>query len=305
MRRLWTTLIALAALLAGTTVGPAGAGAANFPDRIELPDGFAPEGIATGRGSSFYTGSLAGMGIWHGDYRTGTGDLLVESGGPFVGMKVDAFGRLWVAGGPAGNGYVFDATTGAPLATFAFATAPTFVNDVVVTRHAAYFTDSMQPAIYRVPIGPAGAIGMPETIPLDPASIGFMPGAFNLNGIEAVRGGRWLVAVNSTAGTLVRIDPGTRAAATIDLGGASVSNGDGILLHGRTLYVLRNQLHVLTSVELSADLATGVVTGERLLSSVDVPTTLARFGSSLYAVNARFGTTDPQPAPYWITRIDR
>ena len=36
----------------------------------------------------------------------------------------------------------------------------------------------------------------------------------------------------------------------------------------------------------------------------DIPTTVALLGDSLYAVNARFGTTGPQPAEYWITRID-
>ena len=93
---------------------PTAAAAAPFPDRIDLPDGFAPEGIAVGTGSTFYTGSLSGQGIWRGDLRTGDGALLVVGGGPFVGMKVDG-NLLFVAGGPAGNGYVFDATAGLSL----------------------------------------------------------------------------------------------------------------------------------------------------------------------------------------------
>ncbi len=107
MRRL-TLLFALLLAFAA----PAAVGAAAFPDRIDLPDGFAPEGIAIGRGTTFYSGSLSGQGIWRGDLRTGDGAFLVEGGGPFVGMKVDAANHLWVAGGPAGNGYVFDAGTG-------------------------------------------------------------------------------------------------------------------------------------------------------------------------------------------------
>jgi sugar lactone lactonase YvrE len=222
-------------------------------------------------------------------------------------MKVDARDRLWVAGGPAGSGYVFDAASGEPLATFAFAVAPTFINDVVVTRSAAYFTDSMRPAIYRVPIGPDGEIGEPATIALDPAQIGFVPGAFNLNGIEATAGGAALIVVNSTAGALFAIDTATWAVAPIDLGGSSVTAGDGILLHGRTLYVVRNQLDLVAVVDLAADLASGTLVDEITSGGFDVPTTVARFGSSLYVVNARFGRVDPTPPPdpYWVTRVDR
>lgn len=48
-----------------------------------------------------------------------------------------------------------------------------------------------------------------------------------------------------------------------------------------------------------------VLTSEDLDESVtfDVPTTVARFGNSLYLPNARFGTvSDPSAAEYWITR---
>jgi sugar lactone lactonase YvrE len=279
--------------------------AAPFPARIELPDGFAPEGIATGGGTTFYTGSLAGAGIWRGDYRTGAGDFVVEGGGPFVGMKVDAHNRLWVAGGPAGTGYLFDAASGDQLATFTFATAPTFINDVVVTTDAAYFTDSMRPAIHRVPIGPGGVIGAPETIALDPAAIGFVDGAFNLNGIEATSDGATLIVVNSTAGALFTVDATTGDVTTVDLGGASVASGDGLLLHGHRLYVVRNFLNVVAVIELAPDLASGALVDEITSPDFDVPTTVARFGSSLYVANARFGTEVTPTTDYWVTRIDR
>lgn len=298
-------LLLLLALLLGLALPP-GTAAAPFPDRIELPDNFRPEGIATGNGATFYTGSLSGRGIWRGDYRTGEGDFLVDEGGPFVGMKVDAFDRLWVTGGPAGSGYVFDASTGDAIETFAFATAPTFVNDVVVTTDAAYFTDSMRPAIYRVPIGLDGTIGDATTLTLDPAEIGFVPGQFNLNGIDATADGDTLIVVNSTAGALYTVDPDSGDTAQIDLGGASVGNGDGILLHGKTLYVVRNQLNLIAVVRLAPDLASGTVDDEPITGDFDVPTTIARFGPSLYAVNARFrppGT--PPPVEFWVARVDR
>ena len=299
MRR-FVLLPAALALLA-LVAAPA---AAAFPTQINLPDGFQPEGIAIGRGSTFYSGSLAGAGIFRGDLRSGDGNLLVTGGGPFVGMKVDQRDRLWVAGGPSGTGFVFDATSGEQLATFSFAAAPTFINDVVVTRDAAYFTDSFRPAIYRVPIGRNGAIGAAQEIALDPMTIGFVGGgAFNLNGIEASANGRTLLTVNSTTGVLFAIDPRTGGVAPVDLGGETVMAGDGLVVTGTKLDVVQNG-NQITEIKLAADFASGVV--QRVLhpSGLDVSTTAGRFGRSLYVVNARFGTTDLPPVPYWITRVD-
>ena len=58
-----------------------------------------------------------------------------------------------------------------------------------------------------------------------------MPG-FNLNGIEATLDGRTLIVVNSAKGLLYTVDARTGASAEIDLGGATVPTGDGILLVG-------------------------------------------------------------------------
>ena len=42
-----------------------------FPDRIELPDGFQPEGITIGPGATAYVGSLATGAIYAVNLRTG------------------------------------------------------------------------------------------------------------------------------------------------------------------------------------------------------------------------------------------
>lgn len=300
MKRPMIRHVAAAALLVVMTTGPVSAGERPFPDRIDLPDNFAPEGIATGTGPTFYTGSLSGAGIWRGDYRAGTGSLLVVGGGPFTGMKVDARGTLWVAGGPSGLGYRFDATTGALLQTFSFASAATFVNDVVVTVDAAYFTDSFRGVVYRVDAADFSISEIDLTAVAPPAV-----NVFRLNGIDATADGKTLIVVDSTAGALYTIDVATERISPVTISGGSVAAGDGILLQGRTLYVIRNQVGRLAIVELSPDLASGVVE-ERVLEGVDVPTTVARFGSSLYVVNARFrpmGT--PPPEDFWVTRVDR
>jgi len=289
----------LLALLFALAV-PAAASAAAFPDRIDLPNGFSPEGIAIGRGTTFYTGSLSGQGIWRGDLRTGDGGLLVEGGGPFVGMKVDATNHLWVAGGPAGNGYVFDAATGDPLNVIQLAPVgeASFVNDVVVTGEAAWFTDSFRGVIYRVDLGTSQVTEVDLTA-LAPAE----PNVFRLNGIDATPNGKTLIAVNSTDGELYRINASTEDASVIDMGGASVA-GDGILLAGHTLFAVRNQDHVAV-IDLAPDLSSGTIV-DQLTGDFDVPTTVARHGSSLYVVNAAFRPPGAPPATeFWVTRIDK
>lgn len=304
--RLLTAILAMAIALGAS---PAVAADPPFPDVIELPDGFRPEGIAVGAGTTFYTGSLGGLGIYRGDLRTGEGAIFILGNGrTFVGMKVDQAGRLWVAGGGTGAGYVFDATTGAPLASFQFATptptAPTFINDVVVTETAAWFTDSQRTTLYTVAITD-GAIGAAEPVGLANSGIEFVMG-FNLNGIAATPDGSTLIVVNSSTGKLYAIDTTTLETDQIDLDlGATMTTGDGILLHGQTLYVVRNRMNQIAVIELTPDLSSGTVVDVITSATFDVPTTIARHGNALYAVNARFTTAPTPTTTYTAVRAER
>jgi sugar lactone lactonase YvrE len=279
-----------------------GAGAAAFPDRIDLPDGWQPEGIATGRGHDLFVGSIPTGAVWRVDARTGEGEVAVPGGNgrAAIGLKADRRERLFVAGGPTGRAFVYDARSGAELARFQLSPggAPTFVNDVALTREAAYFTDSQRPVLYVVNTDLTGA----RELPLQ----GFqMQPGFNLNGIVATPDGRTLLAIQSNAGRLWRIDPLSGEADPIDLGGATLANGDGLLLQGRTLYVVQNRLNQIAVVRLDSRFAHGEVVRTITDEDFDVPTTIARHGKSLYAVNARF-TTPPTPeTDYWITRVRR
>ncbi len=287
---------------------------ATYPEIIPLPTGFRPEGVVVGRGHSFYTGSLADGAIYKGDLRSGQGGVLAagQAGSMAVGLDVDdRANHLFVAGGFAGAGTVYDGDTGARLAQYQLATGvgPTFVNDVVVTRSAAYFTDSFRPVLYRVPLGPGGSLPgatAAMTLPLG-GDFNFIPGpfVFNANGIVATANGRWLIVVNSAAATLYRVDPATGVAHAIDLGGAAVPSGDGLVLAGQTLYVVQNQLNQIAVVELAPDLTAGSVTGVISSPAFRVPTTATLFGDSLYAVNARFGIPDPATADFEVVKVDR
>src|SRR5688500_14165453 len=102
MRRV--LIVVSACLLALTMLLPAMA-AKPFPEVIPLPDGFQPEGIAIGPGTTFYVGSIPTGAIFSGDLRTGEGDLLVQptEGRAAIGLSLDQGSeRLFVAGGPTG-----------------------------------------------------------------------------------------------------------------------------------------------------------------------------------------------------------
>jgi hypothetical protein len=91
----------------------------------------------------------------------------------------------------------------------------------------------------------------------------------------------------------------------IDLGGQTVQNGDGILLLGRTLYVVRNQNNEIAVVQLGKSLASGTVARTITSPGFDVPTTIDRHGTRLYAVNARFGTTPTPTTTYTVVQVGR
>ena len=275
---------------------------------IPLPDGFAPEGIASGRGSTFYVGSIPTGAIYQGDFLTGDGEILVEpqEGRAAIGLKFDPrSGYLFVAGGPTGEAYVYDAETGETVAVLTLSEDPSFINDVVITRDAAYFTNSFQQEIYRVPLERNGQLSSTEdveTITLSGDYL-FTPGAFNANGIAATPNGDTLIIVNSTEGALYNVDPETGEATRIDLGGGSVPAGDGILLHGKTLYVVQNQLNQVAVIELNSDFTAGTIVETITSERFRVPTTIARFGSSLYVVNARFGTPVTPETDYDVVQV--
>ena len=306
LRRSLVTLLLVA--LSFTSIGSTFA--KSFPDVIPVPNGFQPEGIAIGTGTIFYVGSIPTGAVYRGDLRTGEGEVLVpaQAGRFAIGLKYDdRSGLLFVAGGPTGFAYVYNGDTGANVAAIQLTTLPSFINDVVVTRDAAYFTNSFQPFIYRVPLennGNLPAVPTSEEIPLG-GDYQFTPGAFNANGIAATPNGKTLIIVNSTEGALYNVDPITGVATRIDLGTGAVPNGDGILLQGKTLYVVQNQLNQIAVVELSADLTSGTITETITDADFRVPTTIARFGNSLYAVNARFGTVPTPDTEYEVVRVSR
>lgn len=307
-RKMLTSILLVAALSVAAI--PALAQGMAFPKIIQLPNGFQPEGIAAGKGADFYAGSLANGAIYKGDLRTGEGDLLVQgqNGDIAVGMSFDErSGYLFVAGGLTGAAKVYDSRTGDRVGFFQLAGPGSFINDVIVTRQAAYFTDSFNAVLYKLPLSSDGRLPAPSQV--QSVTLGGdwvqVPGAFvfNANGIEATADGKSLIVVNSNTGNLFRVDPETGTAYQIDLAGESVAAGDGLLLEGLRLYVMQNRLNLIAVVELAPDLATGQVAGGITDPAFRVPTTLLGFGNWIYAVNARFGTPPGPATDYDIVQV--
>jgi sugar lactone lactonase YvrE len=297
-------LAILVAAVTGLLLPALSAEARQVPDRIPLPDGFQPEGIAVAGGRTFYTGSLIDGSIYRGDLLTGVGDIFVppQPGRIAVGMKVHK-GLLYVAGGDTGGAQVYDTGTGSTVRTYSF-NEGSFINDVIVTKDAAWFTDSFLPFLYRVPVAPNGTPADEsevEAVPLT-GDIQYQEG-FNVNGIDATPSGRTLVVVQTNTGELFTVDPSSGTTSRIDLGAQSVVSGDGILLDGKDLFVVQGFMNVVAKVALAPDLSSGEVVSQTADDDFDVPTTVAEMGNTLYLVNARFNTPPTPDTEYWVAPI--
>ena len=289
-------VLALTAAVAATGATATAKKGDNFPDVIPLPNGWQPEGIASGNGNELYVGSIPTGAVLRIDAKTGRTQIVVpqQQWRSAIGIKVDK-GRIYVAGGNTGRAFVYDAKTGATIANVKLTDPPTFVNDVTLTNDAAYFTDSRRQQLYRVDRATFAATTIPITGALQYDA---NPDNNEANGIAATPNGRTLYVVNSAAGKLFAVDPQTGNSTLVAEG---LPNADGILLHGNTLYVVQNRLNKIAVVNLK----TGAVTATITDSDFDVPTTIARKGNSLYAVNARFGTPNPTQAEYDVVRVAR
>jgi sugar lactone lactonase YvrE len=280
--------------LAATVALPAAA--SQTPQVIVLPGATSAEGIAAGRGATFYAGDLFAGDIFRGNIRRGTAELFIDApaGRMAVGMAADLqHDLLFVAGGFTGQAYVYDLGTGASVASYDLGDPETsIINDVTVTKAGAWFTDSFQARLYFVPVSRAGVPGPSRTLALSgPAAD--TGGEFNLNGIQATANGKTLIVAHSTNGQLYTVDPRTGASATI--AGVSVPQVDGIVLQGRRLWAVQNTNQV-TRIRLRRHLTSGVV--EKVITSdlFQVPATAALFGRRLAVVNAKFDTGIPPTA---------
>jgi streptogramin lyase len=295
LRRTLANVIGLTVLAVTVSAVPASAVPTSpLPTTITLPSGFQPEGIAIGGKPYAYFGSRVDGDIYRVDLRTGAGATFSEGPGtPSLGLKIDG-GRLFVAGGSGGDARVLDVRTGAVLKSYQLRPAADgpFINDVIVTDDAAWFTDSRSLTLFKLPFGRHGALPAAATaVPLT-GDIQLQTGN-NANGISSTPDGRALIIVQSNTGFLFRVST-SGVTSRVDVGDTLLTNGDGLWLRGRDLYVVQNRLNQIAEIRLNRSGTAGTLASVTTDPSFDVPTTIAEFGRRFYLPNARF-TTPPTP----------
>jgi sugar lactone lactonase YvrE len=272
-----------------------------------------PEGVAYQSDTGdFYVGSTTDGTVFRGNVEGGPKEAEVflepESDGrtTAIGMKVDKEGRLFIAGGDTGRIFVYDTESADLVRRLDTPDAEsTFLNDVAVTPDGdVYLTDSMRPVLFRVT---STADGVGEAEPW--LTFGGTPAeyeeGFNFNGIDATDDGRYLVAVQSNTGELFRIDTESKEVVEINLGGETLTNGDGLLLDGRTVYVVRNEQELIVPVELSGEYISGEVGEPFTDPSFAFPTTLAKTDGRLLVVNSQFDKQEGEPElPFTVSSVE-
>jgi sugar lactone lactonase YvrE len=272
-----------------------------------------PEGVAYQSDTGdFYVGSTTDGTVFRGNVEGGPKEAEVflepESDGrtTAIGMEVGEDGRLFIAGGDTGRIFVYDTESTDQIRRLDTSDAgATFLNDVAVTPDGdAYVTDSLRPVLFRVPSTVDGVGEVEPWLNFEETPAEYEEG-FNFNGIDATEEGRYLVAVQSNTGELFRIDTGSKEVVEIDLGGKTLTNGDGLLLDGHTVYVVRNEQALIVPVKLSGAYISGEVEEPFTDPSFAFPTTIAKTDGRLLVVNSQFDKQEGEAElPFTVSSID-
>jgi sugar lactone lactonase YvrE len=272
-----------------------------------------PEGVAYRSDTGdFYVGSTTDGTVFRGNVEGGPKEAEVflepESDGrtTAIGMEVDEAGRLFIAGGDTGRIFVYDTQSADLVRRLDTPDAEaTFLNDVAVTPDGdAYFTDSIRPVLFRVTSTGDGVGEAEPWLNFEGTPAEYEEG-FNLNGIDATEDGRYLVGVQSNTGELFRIDTEGKEVVEIDLGGETLANGDGLLLDGRTVYVVRNEQELIVPVRLSGEYISGEVGEPFTDPSFAFPTTIAKTDGRLLVVNSQFDKREGEPElPFTVSSVE-
>jgi DNA-binding beta-propeller fold protein YncE len=287
-----------------------------LPSSLQTTDACYPEGIAADNESgNFYVSSFSNGSIYSGNVNSSDVPLEVFLPGGqdgrtrAIGLKLDDEGRLYIAGGDTGKVFIYDTASKELVSSFDAPNAG-FLNDLAINPQTGdtYITDSFVPTLWRISGGQ-----LKPWLDLSHTPIRYREG-FNLNGIVATPDGRYLLTVQSNTGKLYRIDTQTEQVTPVDLGGAKLTNGDGLVLTGNTLYVIRNQ-GFITKISLGNNFKSGEVVEDNITVPSptdevdgDFPTTGALVSGRLLVVNSQFdeggpaGGADPE-RPFTVSAM--
>jgi Cu-Zn family superoxide dismutase len=311
-----TTPKAAAVLILGLCLAAPGGHAQQAEiTRYELPaDVTFPEGIAyDAKENAIYTGSAATGTLIRMTLDQKQVSVVAPAGSvmaaePFpalLGMKKDSYGQLWVAGGRTGQLAVVDSKSGKVVKKFETPSKGSLINDVVLVGSSAYFTDSLTPTLWRVIAHGAHIMDLEPWLQFAGTPLEYTSPGANLNGIAASADGRYLVVVQMNKGLLFRIGIADKQVTPIDIGGESVATGDGLVLDGGTLYVVRQGEQEIVTIALDADLARGRVVSRFKNPALAWPATAAKAGDRLLVVNTQFNKRQTKDAatPFSIVGV--
>jgi streptogramin lyase len=269
-----------------------GAGIIAIPPQLEYPEGIAVDAQGRLYLASALDGTVLRMGPDGGSAQVilGPGKLVPMPSEIFpvaLGVKLDALGRLWILGGRTGQIFVLNPDSGVLLAKLAVPSQGITLNDGVILPGAAYITDTAQPFLWRVALDGA-AIGQPEPwIDFKGTVLAYGPGR-NLNGIVADASGRFLIVIQMDKGLLFRIDTATKAITSVEVGGGPITNGDGLVLDGQTLYLARQAEGEIVTLRMSTDFSSASVVSRFRDPALGWLGTAVKAGDRLLVVNSQF-----------------
>ena len=294
-----------------------------LPDDARYPEGIA----ADNKSGDFYVSSVADGSIYRGNVSSSNAELFLRGGEDgrtnATGLKLDNR-QLFVAGAGTGKVFIYNASSGKLIRSFEAqgVDKPIFLNDLAINPQTGdvYITDSFVPILWRVPAEEVNNSPTPGKLEpwldLTDTPIKYTEG-FNLNGIVATPDPRFLLTVQSNTGNLYRINTEDKKVRKVDLGGATLTQGDGLVLTDNTLYVIRNQGFPNTNggfvtkiIEFDERFKSGHVEGDgtEVPSPEDFPTTAALVGEQLLVVNSQFNTkggpvggTTPPEIPFTVS----
>jgi WD40 repeat protein len=307
-RRAAVGFLALAALLVPAPAASAGetrsvqSRSGEVAPVILLDGAKGAEGIAAAGSTKFFAGDLVTGDIYRGDIRKDKATKFIDApdGRMAVGMKADRHNDLlFVAGGPTGQAYVYDTDTGKTVKTVQLTTKEAFINDVALTDHGAWFTNSRQAELYFIPVDDDGDLGKVRTLTLKGPAADTSK-QFNLNGIAYSRDARRLVVAHTGNQALYTVSPRTGASTAIT--GVKVPNVDGVLVKGDTVWAVQNFSNQISRLRVNFHESTAKLREVITSPDFNIPTTAALFDDSLAAVNAKFGV--PNAKTFEVVTVD-
>ena len=271
------------------------------------PDARFPEGIAySPKRDTFFTANAETGAVFEINRKGDSARVVVPEGvlAPVgtmtfpvaLGMKVDSADRLWIAGGRTGRMSVVDIESGRVLKQV---TAPSgagsLINDVVLVGGAGYFTDTRTPTLWRLAaqgnrIGDLEAWTTFADTPIE------YDGGNNLNGITVTPDGAALVVVQMDKGLLFLIDLASKAIRKVDTTSIPLSGGDGLVMVGDLVYVVRQPAGEIVTLKMQPDPLLATVVNRFRDPSLKWPATALLVDDSLMVVNSQFNARVTKPA---------